>query len=162
MSSFENARVRRLMQAFMQFNKAVWHDRMIAGYKPSEMKLLIILKHSSKLGSEGMRVSEISKRLRVTSPTVTQLINGLEEKGLVVRSVDPSDRRVVRIQLSPQGNDVACKAKEAFADTFNGLIEYLGDEQSDQLAQLLTKAFEYFSEETKQMHEVNWNGDEHE
>ena len=38
---------------------------------------------------------------RVQPPTITRIVARLEEGGLVTREIDPSDRRVARIRLSP-------------------------------------------------------------
>jgi DNA-binding MarR family transcriptional regulator len=91
-------------------------------------------------------VSEISKQLGVTSPTITQLLKGLEAHGLIERHIDTIDRRAVGIKLTAKGVMVAQQASDAFFASIKGLVEYLGEEQSDQLAELLSKVFRYFSE----------------
>ncbi|HET7658602.1 MAG TPA: MarR family transcriptional regulator [Bacillales bacterium] len=137
----------KLLKAFMQFRKAGWHGKSVDGYKPSEIMLLFCLKKGTEpAASQGMKVSEISKRLHVTSPTVTQLLNGLERDGLVERNTDPVDRRAVGIKLTPAGEALTKKASAAFSETFDGLIHYLGEEQSEQLAELLSKVSAYFGE----------------
>lgn len=135
----------KLLKSFIQFKKAEWHKRSIMGYKPSEIKVLFCIKKGRKPDCTEIKVSEISKLLHVTSPTVTQLIKSLEADGLVERKTDLTDRRVVWITLTKKGEEVTRKAEDAFLDSFNGLIEYLGEEQSDQLAELLNRVFIYFN-----------------
>lgn len=137
---------RKLLRAFMKFKRADWHERSVLGYKPSEIKLLFCLRFGRIEGLEEMKVSEISRRLHVTSPTVTQLINALETNGLVERKIDSADRRVVQVRLTELGDEVTRKAKEALADSFGGLVEYLGEEESEKLAELLSKVFVYYNE----------------
>lgn len=150
MSKTQDSQTRqKLMKAFMQFRKAGWHGKAVEGYKPSEMVLLFCIKRGVEPDSPGMKVSEISKRLQVKSPTVTQLINGLERAGLVKRNTDPEDRRAVAVQLTDHGEAITETAKEAFHESFDGLIEFLGNEQSEQLADLLMKANGYFTERRK-------------
>jgi len=55
---------------------------------------------------------------------------------------------------------VAQQAGDAFAASMRGLIEYLGEEQSNQLVDLLSKAFRYFNEMEANMYSSPWNGDE--
>jgi DNA-binding MarR family transcriptional regulator len=93
-----------------------------------------------------MKVSEISKLMGVTSPTTTQVLNGLEAHGLIERRIDPLDRRAIGVRLTEKGEGVAQKAREAFFARISGLVDYLGEEQSDQLANLLGKVFRYFEE----------------
>src|SRR6266576_1233045 len=99
-----------------------------------------------------MKVSEISKFMHVTSPTITQLIKGLETNGLVERHIDSTDRRAVRVQLTQRGEIVSQKAGEAFFTTFSGLAEYLGEERSDQLVELLSVDFAYITEREASLH----------
>jgi DNA-binding MarR family transcriptional regulator len=48
-------------------------------------------------------LGELATVERVQPPTITRIVAGLEEAGLVARQVDPSDRRVARLRLTPQG-----------------------------------------------------------
>ena len=53
-----------------------------------------------------MKVSELSSRMHVTSPSITQLVTSLEERGLVVRTMDREDRRSVKVSLTEKGNEI--------------------------------------------------------
>ncbi len=159
MDGTATATEQKLMVALMQFHRLGWHQQSIAGCKPSEIRVLFCIKKSTGLHTAVMKVSEISKRMHVTSPTVTQLLNGLEAHGLIERQIDPIDRRAVGVKLTKKGEWVTQQAMEAFSATMHGLIEYLGEEQSDQLAELLSKAFRYFQEREASMYASPWNGD---
>jgi DNA-binding MarR family transcriptional regulator len=52
---------------------------------------------------QGLKMSELSQRMMVTGGNVTGITDGLEKEGLVVREVDPSDRRVYRVRLTTEG-----------------------------------------------------------
>lgn len=150
----------KLMSALMQFRRLGWHQRTIAGCKPSEIRVLFCIKKGVKPNASDIKVSEISKRLHVTSPTITQLLKGLEANGLIKRHIDQDDRRAVGITLTEKGEWVTQQAEESFTATLHGLTEYLGEEQSNQLAELLFKAFRYFTERETRMSTSLWNGDE--
>ncbi|OXM82974.1 MarR family winged helix-turn-helix transcriptional regulator [Paenibacillus rigui] len=139
-----NPAAQELMRAFRQFGRASWQHRSVDGMKSSEMMTLFCIRRHMKPDSSGMKVSEISGLLQVTSPTVTQMINSMEEQGLVERAMDPSDRRAVRVKLTDKGEQLAAKMSETMSASFNGLVEHLGEEQSRQLAVLLNKACEYY------------------
>jgi DNA-binding MarR family transcriptional regulator len=138
--------LRQFNKSFMQFSRMAVHQNF-AGCKQSEVGVLFLLKHAKKPGTHEMKVSEISKLMHVTSPTVTQILKGLEAHGLIERHVDPTDRRSVGIVLSKRGEDIADRAEEAFMVFFQGLADYLGEEESNQLAELLFKASRYFREQ---------------
>jgi DNA-binding MarR family transcriptional regulator len=162
-----NPTAKKLLGALLQFKKAGWHQRSVMGYKPSEIRVLFCISKEKGPEAHDMKVSEISKRLQVTPPTVTQLIKGLEANGLVERNVDLVDRRAVGIKLTDKGEMVTRQASEAFFASINGLIEYLGEEQSDQLAELLVKVSRYYYEENQRINEKtacaefeHWSGEE--
>ncbi|HEY3991531.1 MAG TPA: MarR family winged helix-turn-helix transcriptional regulator [Ktedonobacteraceae bacterium] len=154
--------VQKLMRAFMQFNRAAWHQQQhtVAGCKPSEIRVLFCIKKGMKPGSSEIKVSEISKLLLVTSPTVTQLLKGLEANGLIERHIDPLDRRAVGVRLTKKGEDVTQQAMNDFVASFQGMVEYLGEEESNQLVELLSKVFRYFSTQEANVQQSHWNGDE--
>ncbi len=155
-----NPTAQRLLNAFMQFGKVGWHQHTVAGCKPSEIRVLFCVKKGKRSDTPEMKVSEISKLLHVTSPTITQLIKGLEANGLIERNIDPHDRRAVGIKLTEKGEMVTQRAAETFATSLNGLIEYLGEEQSNQLAELLLKVTCYYDEKAASVNTARWSGDE--
>lgn len=175
----------RLAQAVLQFNKSFGLfnkdelQRHFTTCTRGEIGVLFIIRGGAQPGSQTLRmsdvgnrvqvsasetptmkVSEISKLLHVTSPTITQLLKGLEANGLVERRIDPRDRRAVRIALTERGETVARRAEEIFIDSFRGLIAYLGEEASNQLAELLCKAYRYFAQRETALYHSQWNGEE--
>ena len=50
--------------------------------------------------------SELGARLIVTRATVTGVVDSLERRGFVRRAPNPSDRRSVLVEITPQGLDV--------------------------------------------------------
>ncbi|MCM3567717.1 MarR family winged helix-turn-helix transcriptional regulator [Neobacillus mesonae] len=144
LADLESATAQKLLHAFMQFRKTGRRVIRIAGYNPSEFKVLAAIEHGANEKNTEMKISEISQVLKVTPPTVTQIVNILEKDGLVERTIDPKDRRAVKIKLTSAGMEAAQKARSAFTETFLGLIDDLGEEESEQLAGLLTKVHDYF------------------
>lgn len=142
----KNVIAEKLFIAIKRFNKAGFNHRAIKGVKPSEMMLMFCLQKRGKLKPAGLRVSEISEFLDVTSPTVTQLLKELELKGFIQRTMDQNDRRAVLIQLSPKGIEVIQEAMVVAEASFDGLIQFLGEDESNQLADLLIKAHHYYEQ----------------
>ena len=151
--STENAEkvkiARSLMEGFAQFNRVNWEKCPIEGMRHSELVLLFCIKQAIFDGSPGVKVSEISNLLNVTSPTVTQLITSLEAKGYVERNADKEDRRAVRITLTPKAEKVIGEGFNRFIMVFLELVSYLGEEDSTKLVELLTKVRMFFHEVKK-------------
>ena len=55
-------------------------------------------------------MKDFSERLNVSQSTVTQLAERLVKRGLVVRLMDASDRRVIRLHTSAHGQDLVGQA----------------------------------------------------
>ena len=147
MSSSEKTTAERLLEAFMGFRRADWRpNQMLNGLTPGDARIIFCIKRMVPPDSPGVKVSELSNLLLVTTPTMTKQLNNLETVGFVVKSADPEDRRVVRIRVTPKGEAAIQEARETFLAAMNGLVEYLGEEDSNRLAELLTKAFTYFHE----------------
>ncbi|GAC1391274.1 MAG: hypothetical protein NVSMB38_11280 [Ktedonobacteraceae bacterium] len=164
MEQYSGSTAQMFGRSLMELNKAFWqfhHEKMqhvLTGCNPSEGRILFMIREGTKTLGREPKVSEISKLLHVTSPTVTQLIKSLEANGLVERRLDPTDRRAVGLVLTERGEKVVEKAEETFVTTFQGLIEYLGEEQSNQLVELLVKAKSYFDDKGTRMYHSPWNG----
>lgn len=54
-------------------------------------------------GSPGLSLSELAERLLLDRSTVSRLVDGLVNDGLLLREVSPEDRRYVTLSLSRQG-----------------------------------------------------------
>lgn len=50
-----------------------------------------------------LRSGELAQREAVTAPTMTRVLASLVERGLIVRTPDPSDARSVQVSVSPAG-----------------------------------------------------------
>lgn len=61
---------------------------------------------------DGRTVGEIGEKLLLESSTLTPLLKRLEAAGMVRRTRDRDDERVVRIQLTPKGAELKQKAVE--------------------------------------------------
>ena len=65
---------------------------------------------------ENQSVGELGQSLHLDSNTITPLLKRLEAAGLVVRTRDPRDERVVRVALSERGRALAEDARRCVPD----------------------------------------------
>jgi DNA-binding MarR family transcriptional regulator len=73
----------------------------------------------------------------VTSGTMTNRIDRLEQRGLVVREPDLTDRRGVRVRLTPRGKDRVDSALADLLTREQELLATLSPRQQEQLSGLL-------------------------
>lgn len=146
MEQQKNPVAQKLLESFRQFHRLNWQQIPKEGLKSSEIMVLFSIKKRAQPESPGIKVSDISSALQVAPPSITPLINGLESNGYIERTMDKADRRAVRVKLTEKGEGAIEKASKVIFDAYNGLVEYLGEEKSNELAELLTQTFRYFSE----------------
>jgi DNA-binding MarR family transcriptional regulator len=74
---------------------------------------------------EGLKMSELSRRMMVTGGNVTGIVDQLVSEGLVERSAEPTDRRAFRVRLTRAGErsfgDMARAHEEWIAALLGGL-----------------------------------------
>lgn len=87
----------RLRLAMAGLNRRLrkdWPDDMT----PSRLSALAIIAHD-----EPLAVGELAKRMAVSTPTVSHIVEALDKLGLIARRPDPHDRRICRLTASAKG-----------------------------------------------------------
>ena len=88
---------------------------------------------------EGISVKELAEGAGVTSGAITQFVDTLVEKGLVMREGDPNDRRIVRLKLTELAKNQFEKFRQAHLASFCRVFEVLNDDEIKQLTALISK-----------------------
>src|SRR6185295_15946198 len=81
----------------------------------------------------------LGRALMITSGSVTNRVDNLEDRDLIRRIDDPDDRRGVLIELTPRGLRAVDAALEHHVATERDLIDALTPAQRTQLADLLRR-----------------------
>jgi DNA-binding MarR family transcriptional regulator len=74
-------------------------------------------------------VSELGKRLGVTRQAAAKTIAGLEERGYVVREVDPEDLRRKRLRVTDRGFELLREGGEIFDELREAWAERIGRDE---------------------------------
>ena len=91
----------RIQTALMRVLKAmVFRDDPGATYGEMPLSQLRCLHIIAEY--QGQRMNDLSHRMETKLPAVSQIVDRLVKRGLVERHPDASDRRVVRLELSPR------------------------------------------------------------
>lgn len=85
----------------------------------------------------GLKMSELSQRMMVTGGNVTGITDGLEKEGLVVREMDPADRRVYRVRLTAEGERQFRRMAGEHEQWVIALFERMSSRDKGQLVALL-------------------------
>ena len=87
----------------------------------------------SRADAPGALNAQLARELQVAAPSMTAMIDGLVERGLVDRSIDPSNRRQVLILLTEVGADRLAEMEETMHARLQQVISQL-DQHERQLA----------------------------
>jgi DNA-binding MarR family transcriptional regulator len=84
------------------------------------------------LADRDRTAGELARAIIITLPSLTQLVDGLVERKLVERYADPTDRRKVRLALTPEGRALYAHAREAAEQRVATILAVLpSDEERD-------------------------------
>jgi DNA-binding MarR family transcriptional regulator len=86
-----------------------------------------------------MSPSELCESAMLSSGAMTNRLDRLEERGLVERHPDPSDRRSLTVQLTDRGKELVDRALEIRFEHANKTLSALSEEEWRQLINLLRK-----------------------
>ena len=75
---------------------------------PAQARALRVL-----TGHGEMRLNHLSEHLRIAPRSTTEVVDALEERGLVERRPDPTDRRATLVTLTTKGTETAVEIGRA-------------------------------------------------
>ena len=84
-----------------------------------------------------MTMSRIAEALDVSFSNATGLIDRMAERGLIERSRDDEDRRLVRVALTPAGRSVLADIEVFQGDAFGRILNQLDESQLHRLVATL-------------------------
>ena len=122
-------------------NKLIWNFRdightmrQISEGRGSQKRILILLRET-----KGMTQKELTARLRVQPGSASEVINKLEQAGLILRTPSETDHRTTDIRLTPDGEALAKEASAKRAGRHEQMFAVLSEEEKDTLIALLER-----------------------
>jgi DNA-binding MarR family transcriptional regulator len=101
----------------------------------TQLKALCVLEAEDD--GEGRSVKALAESLGVSLPAMSRAVDGLFERGYVLREEDAVDRRMKRVRLTEAGHAAPRALNEARLSALHELMGSLDDEQADALARAL-------------------------
>lgn len=124
----------RLMAAVVHENRDGWKRAVIeqSGLPFSRIRVL------RRLAVAPMTVKGVADAAALDAPAATVAVNDLEERGLVVRQIDPSNRRSKTVSITPAGRELVARI-DAVEDPAPAAVAALTDAELVALQALLRK-----------------------
>ena len=102
----------------------------------SQADMIILLAHES---DKVFRQRDIERALNYSNPTVTGLLNRLEQKGFIVRRVDPEDSRARIISLTNKALEIIEEIYQSIRRTEQMLLDGFSEEEIEILQPLMAR-----------------------
>lgn len=135
----------RLEEFFMEMTRRMHGElasQMVSGITGSQFFVL------KKINSKNrMTVSEVADQLAVSLSAITALVDRLVKAGLVVRSRDDQDRRLVWLQVTDNGREVLRKCTEGRRKVASKYFGQLPREDMEKLIEIYEKVLAIMREE---------------
>jgi len=112
---------------------------------PSQIAVLFNLKDQNG----PMRMSDLAKKMSSSLPAMTGIVSRLVEKGMVERGDDPSDRRVVTVRLTSQGELCATELLDEIQELWSSLISNLKIQERKDFLRLIRRIKSIITGEVK-------------
>ena len=100
---------------------------------------LMMLLHYQAGPQEGLSQAQISDMMLVNRANITSLIDRMEKAGLVVRTLDPTDRRYNVIKLTPRGSKTLDKVEPLYAKEVKKIMATLRERDQKKLIAMLDR-----------------------
>jgi DNA-binding MarR family transcriptional regulator len=91
-------------------------------------------------GERGLLCREVGERMVTRDPDVTRLLDRLDSRGLIERSRDPRDRRVIITRITESGLKVLAGIDAPLEELHRRQLGHLGETNIRQLIRLLENA----------------------
>jgi DNA-binding MarR family transcriptional regulator len=127
----------RLRRALQAAERRRSHVLVRHGVTPATLDLLVALRRA---GLDHMATpSQLARSLVLTASGVSQRLDRLEQAGLVTRTVNRADRRVIWVQLTDSGVQVLDDLIAEYMAHEEQMLQGLTDRQRADLARLLAQ-----------------------
>ncbi|KAB1912384.1 MarR family winged helix-turn-helix transcriptional regulator [Micromonospora sp. AMSO31t] len=93
--------------------------------------LAVLMRHGA------VRLSALAEHLRIAPRSATEVVDDLEERGLVARQPDPADRRATLVGLTDEGTRISAAIRAARAAEAERFFGDLSDSDRADLARIL-------------------------
>jgi len=134
----EENRSARLWGALMAIRKYSVPPHRETDIHMGEWMILRLIAQEDSGSGEQACVSDVHGKLELSKPAVSQLLNGLENKGYIKRDIHAGDRRRIALTLTPEGQSVLERFQRAQEQYSREIARRFGEEKTEQLVELLS------------------------
>jgi len=119
----------RLHSAVLHLLRRLAQEDRASGQTPARLSALSVLVFAGPRS-----IGQLARDERVTAPTMTRLVAGLDRDGLVERTPDPDDRRSTRLAATDAGRRILLAGRERRIAALDALLDDVTAQERKALA----------------------------
>ena len=119
----------RAMLVMEPLRLRIWEEKQLT---VSQLRLTYLIRDR-----ENPSLGELAEALDITGATMSGLVDRLSRRGLVERLQDVTDRRVVRVRLTAEGEQLSRELQRTGREFLRLVVEKMGPEASAEFAHSL-------------------------
>ena len=150
--------VSRLIQNFSRFSHFIKRRSRNADLRTGEIAILRCIMHHTDGPDGEIKPSQISALMGLQQPSITPSLRSLEERGYVRRRNSDQDRREVYFSVTEKTREMAAEERRRTAQMFAGLAEYLGEEDTRKLMEIMERVSGYLDQQIESSPKNNCSG----
>ena len=89
--------------------------------------------------NDGAFAGEISREVGISTGRTAIALKNLEKKGFITRSVSESDRRCVRVCITPKGTEHAHALRDYTLQLIESMLSFLGDRDAQDYVRIMKR-----------------------
>ena len=122
----------KLLDAWLSLTSTLWNTRLVSSMTFNEAHVLgLLLRHGN---AEPMTATALIARTHLLKSQMNKVLTTLEGKGFITRARAQSDRRLVLIRLTPEGESAYRNEHADIEALLSSLIARIGEAQALTLA----------------------------
>lgn len=136
----------QFMNASLRFKKVdvcgLYHGAIPFG----EMVVMESVQEACRQQDASLNMGDVSRKLCVSKPAVSQILGSLERKGYIVRDVDKDDRRRIMVRSTQEGELALANSRQCYEEAVNRLLGQMTDEELATLVRLMDRLADIHSQ----------------
>ena len=121
-----------LLESYIQVSMKLWNERAVRFMPYNEALICHLLRAHKRLHPDNpyLTMKHLCDTTGILKSQMNKTLNSLEESGLIIRERSTNDKRVVKITLNDNNNDIYEKEQEHISTIVTRIINRLGTERT--------------------------------
>lgn len=124
----------QLLEAWLNLTSTLWNTRLVKSLSYNEAHIMgLLLRHSAK--EDPMTATDLIRRTRLLKSQMNKILTRLEERGYITRVRSAQDKRMIHVQLTPEGERAYLEEHKDVEALLHQLVSRIGADRALSVAQ---------------------------